>query len=108
MPETQMYMSYSQGKLTGTQQVLFIWMPVGNCVTLALFYALFPCISQQGPGSGGFLPQRPYNDIPETFDDSMSFQVIKAGVIHYCVHVYVAYQVTDKTRSPCAGLTGSL
>ncbi|XP_041818531.1 methyl-CpG-binding domain protein 1b isoform X2 [Chelmon rostratus] len=32
------------------------------------------CPIRKGPGSGGFLPQRPYNDIPETFDDSMSFQ----------------------------------
>ncbi|XP_076608412.1 methyl-CpG-binding domain protein 1b isoform X1 [Chaetodon auriga] len=32
------------------------------------------CPIRKGPGGGGFLPQRPYNDIPETFDDSMSFQ----------------------------------
>ncbi|XP_008291696.1 methyl-CpG-binding domain protein 1b isoform X2 [Stegastes partitus] len=32
------------------------------------------CPIRKGPGSGGFMPQRPYNDIPETFDDSMSFQ----------------------------------
>ncbi|XP_051271197.1 methyl-CpG-binding domain protein 1b isoform X2 [Dicentrarchus labrax] len=32
------------------------------------------CPIRKGPGSGGFLQQRPYNDIPETFDDSMSFQ----------------------------------
>lgn len=32
----------------------------------------------QGPGGGGLMQQRPYNDIPETFDDSMSFQVKRA------------------------------
>nr|XP_046240652.1 methyl-CpG-binding domain protein 1b isoform X3 [Scatophagus argus] len=32
------------------------------------------CPIRKGPGGGGFLQQRPYNDIPETFDDSMSFQ----------------------------------
>ncbi|XP_030584941.1 uncharacterized protein LOC115780095 isoform X2 [Archocentrus centrarchus] len=32
------------------------------------------CPIRKGPGSGGFMQQRPYNDIPETFDDSMSFQ----------------------------------
>ncbi|KAI3370418.1 hypothetical protein L3Q82_025189 [Scortum barcoo] len=32
------------------------------------------CPIRKGPGSGGFLQQKPYNDIPETFDDSMSFQ----------------------------------
>lgn len=32
------------------------------------------CPIRKGPGSGGFMPQRPYNDIPETFDDSMSYQ----------------------------------
>ncbi|XP_044075545.1 methyl-CpG-binding domain protein 1b isoform X2 [Siniperca chuatsi] len=32
------------------------------------------CPIRKAPGSGGFLQQMPYNDIPETFDDSMSFQ----------------------------------
>ncbi|KAM7423208.1 hypothetical protein PAMA_010982 [Pampus argenteus] len=32
------------------------------------------CPIRKGPGSGGFLPQKPHNDISETFDDSMSFQ----------------------------------
>ncbi|XP_031135417.1 methyl-CpG-binding domain protein 1b isoform X3 [Sander lucioperca] len=32
------------------------------------------CPIRKDPGSGAFLLQRPYNDIPETFDDSMSFQ----------------------------------
>lgn len=32
------------------------------------------CPIRKSPGSGSFLQQRPYNDIPETFDDSMSFQ----------------------------------
>lgn len=36
---------------------------------------------RQGPGSGGLAQQRSHNDIPETFDDSMSFQVRKASVI---------------------------
>lgn len=31
-------------------------------------------IRKQGTGSGSFMPQGPYNDIPETFDDSMSYQ----------------------------------
>ncbi|XP_042262973.1 methyl-CpG-binding domain protein 1b isoform X2 [Thunnus albacares] len=39
------------------------------------------CPIRKGPGSGGFLHQRPHNDIPETFDDSMSFQVMKTCVI---------------------------
>ncbi|XP_039972271.1 methyl-CpG-binding domain protein 1b isoform X2 [Xiphias gladius] len=33
------------------------------------------CPIRKGPGSGGFLQQRPYNEIPEIFDDTcMSFQ----------------------------------
>ncbi|XP_010733260.1 uncharacterized protein LOC104922198 isoform X1 [Larimichthys crocea] len=32
------------------------------------------CPIRKGPGGGGLMQQRPYNDIPETFDDSMSFQ----------------------------------
>ncbi|XP_026204967.1 methyl-CpG-binding domain protein 1b [Anabas testudineus] len=33
------------------------------------------CPIRKGPGSGAFVQQKPYNDIPETFDDTcMSFQ----------------------------------
>ncbi|XP_013771327.1 uncharacterized protein LOC102210116 [Pundamilia nyererei] len=32
------------------------------------------CPIRKGPGSGGFMQQRPYSDVSETFDDSMSFQ----------------------------------
>uniref|UniRef100_UPI0037E965F5 methyl-CpG-binding domain protein 1b isoform X2 n=1 Tax=Semicossyphus pulcher TaxID=241346 RepID=UPI0037E965F5 len=33
-----------------------------------------PIRKSPGSGSGSFLPQRSYNDVPDTFDDSMSFQ----------------------------------
>jgi len=36
----------------------------------------FICIFPQGPGSAAFLPQKPYNDIPDMYEDSLSFQVI--------------------------------
>ncbi|XP_068450945.1 methyl-CpG-binding domain protein 1b isoform X2 [Clinocottus analis] len=32
------------------------------------------CPIRKGPGIGGFMPQKPYNDIPDMYEDSMSFQ----------------------------------
>ncbi|XP_034068085.1 methyl-CpG-binding domain protein 1b isoform X9 [Gymnodraco acuticeps] len=32
------------------------------------------CPIRKSPGSGGFVPQQPYNEIPDTFEDCLSFQ----------------------------------
>ncbi|XP_056294157.1 methyl-CpG-binding domain protein 1b [Pseudoliparis swirei] len=32
------------------------------------------CPIRKGPGSAAFLPQKPYNDIPDMYEDSLSFQ----------------------------------
>lgn len=69
------------------EELLFILMLIVVILHLNSF-AFFSCLFYQGPGSAGYMPQTPYSDIPDTFDD-ISFQVIKA-TIESTLSVYCA------------------
>lgn len=62
---------------------------------------LFFCVSHQGPGSVGVQPPWNYNDIPETFDDSTDFQVIKVYMFLekctclLCLHIIIIFPSDD-------------